>query len=559
MANTITDNRTAVDNADSATPYDNLAGVASGNLDTDVKVQGSGSIAEIITSTLNGVLFDAASAQDWSNNVFYIWINCGVVGLLKTKTNAGFTIRFCGATVTDWFEVYVGGSDSWPTAVVGGWVQFVVDIEDARAAAIIGTVGGTNGTTPATTAIRYIGWSGITASVMTKMIDNTWIDEIRRLPDGNPGIIIQGRNGGTTDWSFSDIVSELGVSVGTAKNGAGGAIVLNTPVQFGADDTVTHGFTDTNKIVLWETQEFAPIDLYGFKALGNVGGTTNVTIGIKTGTGDSATGAQGGVIAAEDTAVRWAMDFNDPDLDSIGLFGLQLIHGGTLLFDDDAVDMVSCTFLDCDAALISNSNQLKNKIIAANTADSVAFMTTDDLADIAFSEFEFSDGHGVEITAIGTYTFLGNLFAGYSGTPGDNNTPSSGSTDAAIFNNSGGLVTINIGSGGDTPAIRNAAGSTTVVNNDITITFTGMKDDTQVRVERNDTRAFIAGIEDVISGSVDDRSFSFSAAAGLLVNYILHNYDSGGVDYESIRVNAFEIPAGDQSIPIQQRVDRNSV
>ena len=86
-----------------------------------------------------------------------------------------------------------------------------------------------------------------------------------------------------------------------------------------------------------------------------------------------------------------------------------------------------------------------------------------------------------------------------------------------------------------------------------------MKDDTQVRVELASDGSFIDGIEDAITGSVDNRSFTWSAAAATDVNYILHNFDNAGVDYETIRVNDFTVPSVDTSIPIQQRIDRNSV
>ncbi len=467
MANQITDNRTVVYAFDSTTSTDDLAGAAAGSLDSppEVFIQNGASIGEVITNAVNGILFDAGSAQDWSNNVFYIWINCGIVGLLKTKTNAGFTIRFCGNTVTDWFEVYVGGSDSWPNAVEGGWTQFVVDIEDARAAAIVGTVGGTNGTTPATSAVRYVGWSGITATVMTKMVDNTWIDEIRRLPDGSPGIIIEGRNGGSTDWTSADILTELGVATGTFLQTTGGAYKLNTPIQFGINDTTTHAFTDTNQIWLWDDQEFAPTDLYKLSALGNSGGTTDVELGAKTGTGDDATGSQGVVIAAAAAGVRWDMDFNDPDLDSVNLYGCNFIHGGAFLLDDPAVSIISSLYLDCNSTLVSNSEQLRNSIVNANTADGVAFMTTDDLTDVVFCNFEFSDGHGVELTTpiVSTQISKGNIYINYGITT---------SNDAAVYNNTAGAVTINVTDDGDSPTYRNGTSASTTVNNTVTLTVT---------------------------------------------------------------------------------------
>ncbi len=480
MANQITDNRTQVDPADATTNYDDLGGVSGGNLDSppEAFIQGGASIGEIISNTINGILFDAGSAQDWSSNVFYIWINCGVVGLLDIKANAGFTIRFCGATVTDWFEVYVGGSDSWPAAVQGGWVQFVIDIEDARAAAIVGTVGGVNGTTPATSAIRYVGWSGITSSVMTKMVDNTWIDEIRRLPDGSPGIIVEGRNGGSTDWNSADIASELGIAVGTFIQTTGGAYKINTPIQFGIDDTSTHAFTDTNAIWLWSDEEFAPSDLYGMSAIGNSGGTTNVTFGVKTGSGDAATGAQGLIMSANAASVRWSMDFDDPDLDGINFYGSTLIHGSTLQLDDPAVSFISTQYIDCTSALIANSEQLRVAVIEADTADGVAFMITDDMADIVFSDFQFSDGHAIELNAATPTSQVnkGNLFSGY--------TNSVDSTDAAILNSAAGALTISSSNGSNlgTNSYRNTGGGSVSIQSTVTLNVT-VKDDVGVALE----------------------------------------------------------------------------
>ena len=382
MANQITDNRTLVHAADVVTPYDDLTGSAAGTLDGEIFIQGSGSIGQYITTTRSGLLYDAGSAQDWSGNVFYLWINCGIVGLLDTKANGGLTIRFCGATVTDWFEVYVAGSDDWPNAVQGGWTQFVVDIDEARAQAV--TNGWTNGTPPATTAVRYVGYSAITAATMPRMVDNTWLDEIRRLPANTPGIIVEGRNGGTTDWNSADIYAQLGDAVGTFIPSAGGAWKINTPIQFGINDGSTHGFTDTAAVWLWDNAEFVPDDVYRISALGGGAGVTNVTFGAKTGTGDDATGAQGLFISSAATGPRWAMDFDDPDIDLVGLYGCTFVHGADFQLDDPAVSVISTTFLDCNSAAVSNAADfLRCSVVAANTADGVAFLTTDDLSDVA--------------------------------------------------------------------------------------------------------------------------------------------------------------------------------
>jgi hypothetical protein len=68
-------------------------------------------------------------------------------------------------------------------------------------------------------------------------------------------------------------------------------------------------------------------------------------------------------------------------------------------------------------------------------------------------------------------------------TAGSDETHKLYSANATIYNSSGGSVTINVSPGSDTPSIRNSAGSTTTVNNTITISVTNVIGGSQVRVE----------------------------------------------------------------------------
>lgn len=293
----ITDNRTAVCVAQTSTPAsETWVATSSASEDTDVYIEGTTSIGEQLTDSRRYIMYDAGSAQNWSDNVFYIWINCGIVGLLESVVNDGFCIRFAGATVTDYFERTVGGNDSWPTAVEGGWVMFVIDIEEASANADL-----TGGTPPATSAIRYVGFSGITTS-KPKNTDNTWIDAVWRLPKGNPGIIVTGT---ANDWDDVVTTAEAG-SWGTAKYGPGGSIVLNTPIRFGANDANADSFSDTNRTILWEDWNLDD-DFYVLNVIAGTG-TQSFSAGTKTGTGNDATGSQGWTISSATTGPRWRID-----------------------------------------------------------------------------------------------------------------------------------------------------------------------------------------------------------------------------------------------------------
>jgi hypothetical protein len=488
LANQITDNRTQVADADNTT--DGILGTWTGSTsvvqDTDVKIEGTGSIAESFTNSIRTILWNRGSTFSLANTHVYIWVNCGVVGLLLAKASGGMAVRFCGPSTADFFEVYVGGNDSWPNAVAGGWVQFVVDVVAAQA-----SPSNTGGTPPAITAIQHIGIAGVT-STMTKVADNTWCDAIYTLADGVPGIIVEGRNGGTTPWNTADILTQLGASSGAIKQGPGGSYVFNTPIQFGINDTSTHEFTDTNSIWLWDNQEFAAADLYGISALGNTGGTTNVIFGAKTGTGDDAIGSQGLTIAAASSGVRWFMDFDDPDLDLVGLYGCSFQHGATFQLDDPAVSVISSLYIDCQQAVISNSEQLRVSVINAATADGTAFMVTDDMSDIVFSSFQFSDGHAIELNAATptSQTNKGNLFSGYTNTIN--------STDAAILNSAAGAIAISStdASNLNVNSYRNTGGGSVTITAAVTVELTIIDSITKVGIP--DVSVFLE-----ISGSTD--------------------------------------------------------
>jgi len=137
----------------------------------------------------------------------------------------------------------------------------------------------------------------------------------------------------------------------------------------------------------------------------------------------------------------------------------------------------------------------------------VAYIDSDDLAEFTNCNFVFSgDGHAIRITATGTYTFDGNLFTGSWG--------ADASADAMIFNDSGGLVTINVGDGGTVTTFRNGSGASTVVNNNVNITMFAFDEagagieNVQVAVYRKDDDTELMN-EDTLSNGRASASFNF--------------------------------------------------
>lgn len=122
---------------------------------------------------------------------------------------------------------------------------------------------------------------------------------------------------------------------------------------------------------------------------------------------------------------------------------------------------LTMTFIDC-------LSFTQNTAVLTSCAFKNCKITCDDPSKISLSAFTSGGtGHAIEITTPGTYTLTTNTFSGYG---------ANATTDACIYNNSGGLVTINLGAYGDQiPTVRNGAGASTVVNNKLnTVSITGI-------------------------------------------------------------------------------------
>ena len=122
--------------------------------------------------------------------------------------------------------------------------------------------------------------------------------------------------------------------------------------------------------------------------------------------------------------------------------------------------------INCDQLVQDGAEILRANIDSSAVATGVAAILSDDVDLITDSSFKSAgQGHAVELTSahVSPLNWDGNTLSGYSGTTGSNLVPNSGSTDAAIYNNSGKALTINVINGANLPSVRNGAGATTTV------------------------------------------------------------------------------------------------
>ena len=508
----ITDNRTLISNADTLGSWeDELGGTMGVSAGTNNFITGTGSIQGRSTKSTDGILWNYGSAQDLTNVVFYFWFNCTAAKVLATTAASGVTVRFTGATATDWFDIEVLGSDNY----AGGWKMIVVDASVAKTASH-----NTNGTPPAITAIQRVGVVVTTTATAAGADPNFFVDSSWSLAANTPGIIVAGQNTGSIPWTVQDIidaadVNDVNKAWGTIERLANGTVSINTPIQFGANDATVDEFEDTNEVLGWEDNN-VPDGFYGFSGVAGTG-QMDVTFGVIAGTGNDRSGSQG--LTVTTGGPRWFMDFStDVDIDSANFGGCTFIGGEIFDLDDPAVVCASVAYVNCNKAHVSNSAQVACQIVTPNTADGVAFMDTDDIGDIANCTFTFSDGHGVEILSGGpsSQNNVGNTFLGaFGGTPGDNLVASSGSTDAMIYNNAAAARTFNRSGGGTQPSFRNGASATSDDVAAVTITLTPL-------IVGSTASVYLTGTSTLVQENTNTgASWAFSVGASIAVDIVV--------------------------------------
>jgi len=176
-----------------------------------------------------------------------------------------------------------------------------------------------------------------------------------------------------------------------------------------------------------------------------------------------------------DSNIEWtAVNFT-------ALSGSQLSPGQFEMIDNMPTVQNSCVFTDMDTFIYQSSASMDSSIWrrcnamtqssavlesctidTPNTVINQAFMHVDDVSLITNTQFTMgTTGHAIELTTAGTYTWVGNTFTGYDvATAGSNLIASSGPGDALVYNNSGGLITLNAAGGSDSPSVRNGVSST---------------------------------------------------------------------------------------------------
>lgn len=501
-ANIISD-LTIISNCDATT------GWSEGALEPDIKIQGTNALVTAIRND-GTVTFTPAASLDMSatDTHLRLWLFHSFYNNLAVKANGGIRLFVSDGTNTN--EYFVGGRDTHE----GAWELFQANL------AVPDVDGGAN-----LASITSCGYS-LLHDTAARNIDNTWWDF---FTFGTGYSIWGGTSGDRVTWS----------DVATADLSAGwGVLQLDKGVYFanaainlgdttGSSDLYFDG--DNEVVVFYDADESNT--LYKIKASGSATGVTDIMI-------------DNTVIKASGQATRFDFFASGSNLDRLEMNGTQINRAEQVQFKSGST-ITNCVFDGCEMISPFSSSFNNNTISNFTGSDPAAlYLEIDDfISDLSFIS-NANGGHALYIDTPGTYILTNFTYQGYASIDGTTG-------NEVLYNNSGGAVTASI-VGGETPTVRNGAGASTLVSQDSTVTFTGLKDNTEVRIYATGTGTELAGVENATDGSTDNRSFSATISAGTVVDYVIIS-----LLYENIRIEGFTWPTVTQDLPVVQRFDRN--
>lgn len=411
--------------------------------------------------TLGGIDYDpGAGAIDMTGSTRRLWF-CKVIisDSFDCNTSEGLRVTI-GSAAANTRKYNLAGS----TATLGAYSQYpaqggyiLTAIDPTIAAWPITTTG-----TIDNTIIDYFGVQGSWITGQAKA-ENIAMDAI----DIGTGLTLTLGDGVSTEGNYTDFVAfdqDVTTNRWGVCRGAGDAVSAWGLLTIGSA-TVTE-FLDTTSVVTF-TDGYHSRGLVGVSVvLNNASTIVN----------------DGALIIGEGT--RNGVDANDtrPDYTVTGTTASSADFSHILRNFRDITYTSACTVnsADIEAHLLTQASaHISDTTVRTNALTNTACWvtptlgTTSGLHDCDF--IQSGAGHALEITATGTHNLESLTFTGYGGTAGSNLVASSGATDAAIYNNSGGAITLNINGTGTSPSIRNAAGSTTtVVSGAVTIKATAI-------------------------------------------------------------------------------------
>lgn len=358
------------------------------------------------------------------------------------------------------------------------------------------------------TAITQVGYGGQHLSKASGNSANCFFDALAFHANGSYSMRINGGTVGTPETTSDVVADDVTGGWGLISNPVGAVYYFLGPTEWGEPTSGSSYFEASNETWLWLGNNGGGRNVDAnhmiMRVVGNAGGTnsfvlTNVSI--------TCIGQMFNVYLGISNVGA------DENVDVITLDTVSFVDvfPGGIKFAAQDIDKQhdNITFTNCGVTEpngCNGTNWIVNSAGQSQTA--LGEILVDDNTHLdnidGLTLNSAGTGHGIRLQgtgAQGSYDFNNFFFNGYG---------ADGTTNAAVYNNSSGAVTINV-LGGDTPTVRNGTGASTTINNSVTVTVDGVAEGTAIKVIANETAGTVTAGDTLGQGLADNTgTFSFS-------------------------------------------------
>jgi hypothetical protein len=363
---------------------DTVTDWSAGTVDTEIFLEGTGSIVAKVSKTTAVFTFTLTANLDLTDKLVIAWMNCATPGILGTRAGGGLQIRLTD-NVGNYGWWYVAGNDTY----FGSWDAFVIHTAQRSGSYYVESA-----TAPDLTNIASVGIACTTTASAAK--DNFWFDAVRY---GTYLEVNSGTSGSPA--TFDDIeTAELANYYGGVVFQEG-VFFPQCQLRIGASGGNTY-FEDSGKILVFRDRDF-PNDFYDLRFQGGTG-TTEIYFGDKVGT----QGVAGVVFDA--AGPRYTVTGLDTDIDNLGLYGTTFYSSSEQYLPtvySGALETRGTTFNECGEVFPSSGiMEYCTFISAPNYA--LHMIKDNHIANTSF----INCASGIHITESGSYTFSNMAFVG---------------------------------------------------------------------------------------------------------------------------------------------------
>ena len=460
-----------ITNSDGGTWINVPSGGGAPGANTEVFLQGVASVGKRLSNvTDTGFAFDGGSGVNFTGRHVGVW----VFFLHYAAMTALKGILVTDASNYGRFNVFDTTTNKYPA--LGGWVRLWINA-DLAPSSQVGTFN--------KESVRYFGIQLSVPAVGSGNAANVFIDAIDYTTGG---LILTGTSGVFQDFVTADenTSNKYGIIISNA-----GVIYCFGRLILGTATSLV--FNDSNFVVVFPNQ---PTVASNFMGISVDLSHTNTDIVWEKGVIRSAGAVKGDLIV---TGTSGSFSITNSSLSGLRLITLtsKPVLTGCLISSSGLINASGASLLGC-TIIESTSSPALLWDVNVNTnskLDGTQFISA-------------GSGHAIELgtNCPSEITLTDVTFSNYG---------ANATADAAIFNNSGKAITINI-SGGTSPTVLNGSGASTVVNDAVTLTIAANISLSGAEVRIYDLNASGNNLGTELDGveSNSGTTFPFSGSAG---------------------------------------------